>query len=295
MKRLLKWTAIAVATLALVLGALLAVAWGHSERALARTYAVADPPLLVPTDEAGLALGRHLFDSRGCGECHGARGEGRLLFDGGPVIRVVPSNITPTAIGERYSDDQLAAAIRHGVRADGTPLVFMPAGDYADLGDADTAALVAYIRTLPPSDNDPGPTEVRLGARVLNLFGAFPLTPAERIDHAPRTRSAPAVAATVEYGRYVAQLCTNCHGADFVGGLVHGPGAPPSANLTPHPDALGGWSEADFVRALREGVRPDGRQLDPLMPVGMTAKMTDTELRAMWAFLRTLPATPSRA
>ena len=87
---------------AVALGALLATAWWRSQAALSRVYEVADAALPRPTDAAALAHGRHLFDTRGCGECHGERGEGRLLFDAGPVGRIVPANITPAAIGDRY-------------------------------------------------------------------------------------------------------------------------------------------------------------------------------------------------
>lgn len=292
MKRLLKWFGMLVASCAFALGVLMVVAWEHSESALARVYVVDDAPLQVPSDPAALAHGQHLWITRGCAECHGEAGEGRLLFDGGPVIRVVPSNITPAALAGRYDADALAAAIRHGVRPDGTPLVFMPSGDFAELSDTDVAALVAWMQTLPDSDNDPGPTQVRPLARVLHLFGRFPLLPAERIDHSPRQRSAPPPAVDPRYGRYVAQLCTGCHGVDFRGGLVMAPGAPPSANLTPHATGLASWSEADFLRALREGVRPDGRKLDPLMPIAATARMTDVELSAMWAFLTSLEPLP---
>lgn len=292
MGRMLKWLGAALALLLAGVALLFAVAWWNSERALARSYQVADPPLAVADTPEAIAHGRHLWRSRGCAECHGADGAGREVFDAGPVIRVVAPNVTPAALRGRYDADAIAAAVRHGVRHDGRPLVFMPAEDFVELGDSDMAAIVAYMATLPDSGNDPGGTEVRPLGRVLHLLGRFPLVPAELVDHAPRTRSAPAVAADPAYGRYVAQICTGCHLADFRGGRQMGPGVPPTANLTPHPEALGGWTEADFVRALREGVRPDGRALSPAMPIGITQAMTETELRAMWSYFRTLPPLP---
>ena len=294
MRRWLKRAGIGLGVIVFAVAGLFAVAWAHSEHALSRTYAVADPPLAVRTDAATVERGRHLYVSRGCVGCHGEGGVGKLLFDAGPVARIVPSNLTRAMADAAYTDDALAAAIRHGVRPDGTPLVFMPVGDYMDLDDADTAALIAYLRTLPPSDNDPGRTVVRPLGRVLNLFGKFPMTPADGIDHAPRPRVAPPVAATPEYGAYLAQVCTGCHLPDFTGGIVMVPGTPPTANLTPHPDALGGWSRDDFLRAMREGVRPDGRALDPMMPWREFGTMTDTELEALWAHFGTLPPAPSK-
>jgi hypothetical protein len=69
------------------------------------------------------------------------------------------------------------------------------------------------------------------------------------------------------------------------------PDAPPVANLTPGGD-LARWSEADFVRAMREGKRPDGRMLHPVMPWRAFAGMTDDELGALFLFLRQIPAKP---
>ena len=294
MRRWLKRAGIGLGLVLLLLGGLFAVAWAHSERALARTYLVADPPLVVTSDPGTVERGRHLYVSRGCVGCHGDAAEGKLLFDAGPVARVVPPNLSRTLRDATWTDDALAAAIRHGVRPDGTPLVFMPTVDYKDLDDADTAAIIAWLRTVPASDNDPGRTEIRPLGRVLNLFGKFPMTPADGIDHAPRARAAPMAAATAEYGAYLAQVCTSCHGTDFHGGKVMVPGTPMTANLTPHPDAMGSWSRDDFVRVMRTGVRPDGRELHPMMPWREFGTMTDTELDALWVHFGTLPPVAPR-
>lgn len=293
MRRLIRGLGQGVVALVLAGAAFYGVAWWNSEAALARVYTVADAPLVLPDDVDALAHGRHLFETRGCDECHGAGGVGNLVMDAGPVIRLVAPNITPRRLAARgYDADRIAAAIRHGVRADGTPLVFMPAGDWSELSDADTAALVAYMRTLPDSEQATDPIELRPLGRVLHLLGKFPLVPAERIDHAPRERGAPAPQVTPDYGRYVAAVCTGCHGADFAGAPPLVAGTPPVANLTPA--ALGGWDEADFLRLMREGRRPDGSEVHPMMPWRTFARMTDTELRAMWSHLSRLPARASR-
>jgi len=82
--------------------------------------------------------------------------------------------------------------------------------------------------------------------------------------------------------------CTGCHGPELVGGPSHEPGAPPAANLTPA--GIGTWTEADFFKALRSGVRPDGTAINPAMPWASSGRMTDDELRALWLYLRTVPA-----
>ncbi|GAB3375202.1 hypothetical protein GCM10027431_28730 [Lysobacter rhizosphaerae] len=294
MRRFMKWAGLGLAILLLGVAGLFAVAWGVTGKAMSRKYAVNDPPLRIGTDAAALQRGKHLFDTRGCGDCHGPQGAGRVLIDDPMLGRIVPPNLTRSLRNPAYTDDALAAAIRHGVRPGGTPLLLMPSGEFANLADADTAALVAYMRTLPPSDNDPGTSTIRPMGRVLYTLGKVPLFSAETIDHAPRPRQAPAAAATPDYGRYVAQSCTGCHAPDLAGGIVVIPGKPMSANLTPHPNGLAKWSEADFLRLMHTGHRPDGTVVDPLMPWAVYNNMDETELRAVWAYLRTVEPSPGR-
>ncbi|QSX77864.1 c-type cytochrome [Agrilutibacter solisilvae] len=288
----MKWVAMVVGVAVLAAGTLVAVSWALTGRALERTYAINDPPLKITRDAGTLARGEHLFATRGCADCHGRQGEGRVLIDEPGLMRVVPTNLTRAVHVPAYTDDALAAAIRHGVRPDGTPLMIMPTGDYAQLDDQDVGALVLYMRTLPMRANDPGRSVVGPIGRVLHTLGKLPLLPAESVDHAPRLRQAPPVAPTVEYGRYVAQVCTGCHRSDFTGGLVVEPGTPPSANLTPHATGLADWSETDFLRLMHTGLRPDGRAVDPMMPWRSYSRMEDVELRAVWAYLASLEPVP---
>ena len=296
MRRLLKWAGIGLLALIVVALGVYALAWQRTQAALARHFVVNDPPLNMARDAQTLARGEHLFVTRGCQDCHGVGGTGHLVLDAGPVMRLVAPNITPHALGSRYDADKLAAAIRHGVRADGTGLIFMPSYDFANLSDEDTAALVAYVQSLPPSTNDPGRLVLRPLARVLYLFGKFPLLSAEMIDHTPRTRSAPPVAASVAYGEYLSHGCTGCHGTDLAGQRIPGtpPSLPPAANLTPHVNGLGKWSEADFARVLHTGVKPDGSKVNDIMPWRSVGQMSDTELHALWLYLRQLPAKPGK-
>ena len=289
MRKLLKAIGVLLGVVLLGVAGLVAVAWWKSDQALARTYSVNDPPLNMSRDAATLAQGKHLFETRGCADCHGADGGGKLAVDAGPVGKLIGPNITPGGVTRSMNPDQIAAAIRHGVKPDGHPMIFMPSGDYHDMGDADTAALVAYVQSLPPSAHDPGKTQIRPLGRVLYLFGKFPMIPAESLDHAPRARITPAVAATVEYGKYIAQGCTGCHGANFAG--QHVPGTPPdfpdAQNLTPA--NIGAWTNADFRRALRTGKRPDGSEINGFMPWRTFAKLSDVEIDALWAYIHTLP------
>lgn len=72
-------------------------------------------------------------------------------------------------------------------------------------------------------------------------------------------------------------------------GVFHGP------NLTPDPETgLGNWSNEQIVTALRTGVRPDGRELAPIMPWRNFASLTDTDAMAIAAYLKSLPPTSNK-
>ena len=294
MRKFLKWFATLFGVLVLVAVIAYGLAWVKTERALAKTYIIDDPPLAVVRDAQALAHGQHLFATRGCSECHGADAAGKLVFDAGPVLKLVAPNITPGGVTKDMTADQIAAAIRHGVKADGHPMAFMPTPDFHEMSDTDTAALVAYLQSLPASANDPGPFEIRPLGRLMYALGKFPLLPAEELDHSARARNAPPAGATAAYGQYLAQGCIGCHGSNFAG--QHVPGTPPSfpasQNLTPA--ALGDWKDADFRRALREGKRPDGSDINPFMPWQAFSKMSDEEVGALWAYLQTLPPVSSK-
>ena len=65
-------------------------------------------------------------------------------------------------------------------------------------------------------------------------------------------------------------------------------------NLTPHPDALGGWSDEEVAAAIRTGRRPDGRMLAPIMPWPSYGRLTDEDVADLIAYLRTLPPSANR-
>jgi cytochrome c553 len=288
MKSLVRLLGFGLVGLVVLLAALYGLAWWKTERDLAQVFAIDDPSLEMLAAEADPGYGRHLYETRGCADCHGDDGAGQLLFEAGPVIRVSGPNISPTGLAGRYDVDALGAAIRHGLRHDGRPLVFMPSDDWAELSDRDTAAIAAYVLSLPAVDSQVEPLEIRPLGRVLHLLGQFPLLPARQIDHAPRNRRAPPVSATQQYGFYLAQVCTGCHGHDFAGLKVGPAAAPRAADLRPGA-ALAGWTADDFVRAMRDGRRPDGSEIDPFMPWPSLGRMTDVELIALWKYFETLP------
>jgi mono/diheme cytochrome c family protein len=101
-------------------------------------------------------------------------------------------------------------------------------------------------------------------------------------------------------GEYLAKAggCLACHTEDkkdaapFAGGraLKTPFGTFFGPNITPHPDAgLGRWTEADFIRAMRLGERPDGAHYFPAFPYPSFTKIADNDLRDLWTFLHSLP------
>jgi cytochrome c553 len=297
LKRLMKGVLIALGSLiGLVLIAVIALLLRFSSQ-MGTTYSVKTPELTVPTSSAALARGEHLAHINGCTDCHGSNLAGKVMMEKPPIGRLVTTNLTrgKNGVAEKYKTiGDWDRAIRHGLRYDGRPLYFMPSVEFYYMGDDDLTALVAYLQSVPPADSDLPPTEVMFVAKILDQFNLMVLNAARRIDHEQKRPDAPPPGPTKEYGLYLARGCAGCHGDHFAGGTI--PGAPPSLpvpkNLTRHETGLAKWTEADFAKALREGVRPDGSKIDPFMPIASTKHLTDDELKAMWLFFQSLPPMP---
>ena len=86
----LKWLLIAVALVLLLAVAVVAAGYALAGRKMARRVELSVAPVALPADAAGLEMGRYLFNSRGCAECHGASGSGRKVIDGGGMLVVAP-------------------------------------------------------------------------------------------------------------------------------------------------------------------------------------------------------------
>jgi mono/diheme cytochrome c family protein len=256
------------------------------------------PVQTVPAsiDAAVIARGKHLVEGvAGCAasSCHGGDLGGGKPIDVGPVGTFAGSNITRANLGAAYSDGELARLIRHGVKKDGRSVRFMPVQDFAWLPDADVAAIVSYVRSVPPVDRPNQPTVIKTLGKVLDRRDEFPLDVARKIDHSKR-EVVPDPAPTAAYGAFIARACVGCHGEHLSGG--HIPGSPPSMpvplNLTPDATGLRDWTFDDFDRLMRKALRKDGKALDPFMPVESWRNLDDVEMHAIWAYLRALPPTP---
>lgn len=299
MKRVFKWLSWIVGVIVALLVVALLGLYVTSGLRLNKSYAVQPAKVTIPTEETAVAEGQRQFLTHACLDCHGADGAGALVMDDPLVGYVVGANLTPGqgGAGQMFNDDDWVRAIRHGIGADGKPLVIMPSYEYNLMNDEDLGNLIAYLKRLPPVDQvQPAPALGPLG-RFLVVSGLFPVLSAEIIDHdAPRPQ-AVAKGPTAEFGHYlVAQSCVGCHGQELSGGAIPGvPSSPPlPRNLTPDKETgLGTWSQEDFVRVIRQGERPDGTVIDPTkMPWPAFKHLTDEEITAVWLYLQSVPAKP---
>ncbi|HET7320894.1 MAG TPA: cytochrome c [Longimicrobiaceae bacterium] len=266
-------------------------------------------------DTTGLvARGEYLVRSVAvCGHCHAADPEhdpdgplsGGLAFHDWRLGTIRASNLTPdsaTGIGA-WSEAEIVRAIRTGEDREGHLLApVMPYEWLHGLSDRDALAIARYLKSLPPVqhevENDPN-----LVFRLAKIFFLGP-------KHAPHG-TYPVRAGTAEYGQYLALhagLCVDCHtprtgirSTPDRDRLFAGDASPPKGlpanpdNITPDSaTGIGGWSESDFLRALRTGVNPAGDTLHPFMPWREYRRMTDEDLAAIYRYLRTIPPIRNR-
>lgn len=255
-----------------------------------------------------IARGNYLVNAvLGCMDCHSRqegemqagvspvfshRGGGRVMINQNGFVLAAP-NITPdpeTGAGT-WTDDQFARAIREGIGHDGRTLFpIMPYGNFRNLSDEDLASVIVYIRSLEPVRNAlPKP-------RI-----PFPLS--RLIQSAPEpvtTRVSGPKADPVSRGYYLTRLggCVDCHtpednmhrpikGMEFAGGKQIEGFPTRSANLTPDATGISYYDEGLFVRTLRSG-SVGARPLNPPMPWWVFRNMTDEDLKAIFAYLKTV-------
>jgi cytochrome c553 len=284
MKRLLRWIGIALGSLAALGIAAYAVAYVLSERVLRRTYDRPAVTFSVPTDPASIAEGRRLAIVRGCfGGCHGKQAEGIVMFDEPLIGRVVAPNLTATV--HKFSDAELAVAIRNGVRPDGHSMVVMPSEAFVALTDEDLGRTIAFLRSLPPL---PGPGQsVSLGpvGRIGLAVGKFRMVAQVIAETAPLPEARNEQEAQ---GRYLARsICAHCHGTNLRGFSTPDFTAP---NLR----IVAAYSPEAFLQLLRTGAGVGARKLGVMGGWSQQhlSFLTDAEIAALYAYLKAMPAGP---
>lgn len=293
-----------------------AFAWLASKR----PESVPPPEIQVERTPERIARGKYLFTQLAdCDGCHSPRDWNRFA---GPVIestrgagvefppelglpgRIVSANLTSdpeTGLGN-WTDGEILRALREGVSRDGRALFnFMPYDHYASMSDEDAYALIAYIRTLPP---------VRRERPLPDL--PFPLN--FLVNDFPKPLEGPVPAPTkedkVKYGEYLVNLalCKHCHtvfkdgmpvdGREFAGGqeFRFDTRLARSANITPDEETgIGRWTEDRFVakfKGFSEMTAENAPKMTQtnftIMPWLALSRLPEEELRAIYAYLRTL-------
>src|ERR1043165_1495254 len=246
----------------------------------------------------------------GCLACHSERdqnlrgmppradklGAGTIFGEGADLPgQLVAPNLTPdgeTGAGT-WSDDALARAIREGIGNDGRTLFpLMPYLNYKDMPDEDLAAVIVYLRSLPPVKNSLPKTEIIFPVKYLIRSAPQPIT-------SPVAQ--PDLSNPVKRGQFLTKMasCAECHtaqergqpkpGLELAGGLLF---KQPNetvmvANITPDASAISYYDEDLFLQAMRTG-KVKARNLSPIMPWYFYRNMTDEDLKAIFAYLRTV-------
>jgi hypothetical protein len=283
----------------------------HSRRqakpALAATAFIAKPT------PARLAQGRYLVETvSGCFDCHsvheyvngqwipkkGMKGAGNVFPPGfvelPPGAQVVAPNITPdkeTGIGT-WTDAEIERALQHGVSKDGRPLFdMMPYWQFRAFSPEEIKSIIVYLRSLPPVHNALPQTKIPFPVHV-DMHQAI-------IPPLPKNASA-----LVRRGWLLARVsgCEDCHTAVirgqrkpsmlFAGGMHFGGpfGSVFSLNITPGASGIGFMNETMFARTLTTGrVNGTGNELNPIMPFDSFRNLKPGDIRALYAYLRTVP------
>jgi mono/diheme cytochrome c family protein len=308
LKRLLKIALGIVVVLVVIVGGVLV----YIDRSGLPYYSPRKPELKVDVTPERVERGRRTVQLL-CAGCHLDNATSSLA--GKPMVDLPAqfgaahsANITretEAGIGA-WTDGEIAYLLRTGVRRDGryTPpwMVKLP-----NMADEDLLDVIAFLRSddplVRPIKAKRPACEPSLLTKVLSRVAFKPL------PYPTVPIMAPDPTDKVAYGRYLVQgraICFPCHSADFAkvddfvpersAGYLGGGNAMPdmngrivtTANITPDPETgIGKWSEDEFVRLLRFGVRPDLSVI--VYPMVPFPELSDEDACAIYAYLRTVP------
>lgn len=268
----LRWAGLALAALVALYLLIPIYVWLASEAVIDRRYTL--PRSLVRADRTAdaIARGARLAVIDGCADCHGAKLDGRLMRDD-PGFPIQASNLR--ALEQNYTDEDFDRAIRRGLRPDASSLWVMPSQAFVYVHDDDIAAILGYIRSLPPSGQTTPPPSFADAARWQIVRGEIePAAPRAMIQM-------PAIDLGPHYdgGRYIAMMaCGACHATELIGSAD---GRAPDLNVTAR------YSREQFFNLMRQGINARGHWLPTMGPLAHRRFhiLKDWEIDPLYAYL----------
>lgn len=308
MAKLVKYTSLFVGSIVVMIGAFALFIYLSDFP----TYSADVPAVKIDYTPARVERGRKLA-SMLCVECHQnpetKQITGRMMFDLPPEFGTIyTKNITqhPTKGIGSWSDGEIISMLRTGIhpktkRAVPPYMIKLPT-----MADEDLFSIISWLRSsdvmVQALDVDNKVSEPSFLTKFLMRVVIKPF------DYPTKPILLPDSNNTVAVGKYlVSNLgCNDCHAADvtkvnaleiektpgFLGGGSNWMDVTRTtlyaSNITFDKETgIGSWSEADFRRALKDGIRPDGRPLS--YPMERKVHLTDQEINAIYAYLRTAP------
>jgi cytochrome c553 len=262
----------------------LVVVYILSEVRLRHRYAVPTDSITLPTDSISIAEGQRLARLRGCaGGCHGSNIEGGMFIDDALLARLPAPNLT--AAVRDYTDAELVAMIRYGIRPDGRSVVGMPSEMFRPLNNLDLGKILAYLRSEPVVQGQERGIAVGPLGRVGLVLGKY-LPAAALVETAEQLTSTFPTVDSLAAGVYLARtVCTECHGLDLSGD----PGG-----TSPDLRIVAGYSPETFTQLMRTGKALGNRELKLMSQVarGRFVHFTAQEIGQLYAYLKARAAEP---
>lgn len=293
MRKVFKWVSIVLGSLIGLILLASVILYFMGEARLNKKYDVPPSNLTLPSDAVSIEFGKHRAETL-CQGCHGADLSGvEGWFSAPPLGTIDSANLTSGegGVGREFTTEDFVRAIRHGIDPEGKPIFMTAVVSTANLSDEDLAAIIAYVKTVPPVDHKVKQRHFTPLARILLAAGMLGKLPAESVHHDVHV-TAPARGASAEYGDYLVNTndCRVCHGPELNGGPFPDPTIQRiSPNLTPGGE-VAFWSEEEFMNTIRTGKTPGGHELDAeLMPWKAYRNFSGEELQAIWLYLQSLP------
>lgn len=297
-KKILKWTGIII--LLLIIGITVVTASRQHLK-----YNAPYSAIHASKDTAVIARGKHFVQGLAhCVDCHSTADAASLIKEGKevplsggvafklPVGTIYSRNITPdkkTGIGNR-TDGELARVLRYGVHANGDPVYdFMP---FHNMSDEDLTAVISYLRTLEPVKNKVPENELNAMGNIVKAFMVEPVGPSEEVPKSIKPDT------TAAYGKYLVLSignCAGCHTKREISGRYLAPllsggntmrGLTPPNLTTDSSSRIFAWSQQQFIDRFHRGkIFPNSE-----MPWNSFKRVNDDELKAIYNYLKTVPA-----